>query len=191
MNTEPIFFETSAAFRSWLKKHHHKETALVVGYYKVGSGKKSMSWSESVDEAICYGWIDGVRKGIDAESYYIRFTPRKPRSIWSAVNIKKVEDLTRQGLMMPAGIAAFNKREESRSRVYSHEKEEVKFSAAFEAQFKANKKAWEYFQSMPPSYRKPATHWVMSAKQAATSEKRLAELIRDCEAGKKIKVLSY
>lgn len=192
MDNKPTFFETGAAFRKWLDKNHHKAEDLLVGYYKTGSGKKSMSWSESVDEAICYGWIDGVRRSIDEESYCIRFTPRKHKSIWSAVNIKKVEDLTKLGLMMPAGIAAFNKRDENRTNLYTHEKKgDIHFSPEFEKRFKANKKAWDYFQAMAPNYRKVTTNWVMSAKQAATNERRLEELIRQSEAGKKPKPFDY
>ncbi|RBL92787.1 YdeI/OmpD-associated family protein [Chitinophaga flava] len=192
MDDKPTFFETSETFRQWLDKHHHKAEELLVGYYKVGSGKKSMSWSESVDEAICYGWIDGVRKSIDEERYCIRFTPRKHKSIWSAVNIKKVEDLTKAGRMMPAGIAAFNKREAERSAIYTYEqKEPVQLSEAYEQRIRANKKAWEFYQKMAPTYRKVTANWVMSGKQEATREKRLAELIRDSAAGTKVKKYNY
>jgi uncharacterized protein YdeI (YjbR/CyaY-like superfamily) len=178
-----IFFSKQSDFRKWLAKKHQKETELLVGFYKVDSGKPSMTWSQSVDEALCFGWIDGVRTSIDKDSYQIRFTPRKPTSIWSAINIKKIEALTKQGLMLPAGLASFENRKEHKSKIYSYENEEVKFSAAFEKQFKANKKAWDYFQTLAASYKKPSTNWVMSAKQEATQQKRLAELIADSEAG--------
>jgi uncharacterized protein YdeI (YjbR/CyaY-like superfamily) len=193
MNLEikPTFFTTQEDFRKWLLKNHETATELIVGFYKVDSGKPSMSWSQSVDQAICFGWIDGVRKTIDKESYLIRFTPRKPTSIWSAVNIKKVEELTKQGLMQPNGILAFEKRKEHKSKIYTYEKEAVKLSTGFEKKFKANKKAWAFFQSLPPSYHRSAIDWVMSAKQEATSIKRLNELINDSEAGRKIKRLSY
>jgi len=191
LEVKPTFFSNQFEFREWLEQNHEKETELFVGYYKVNSGKPSMTWSESVDQALCFGWIDGVRKSIDDVSYFIRFTKRKPYSIWSAVNIKKVEELKRQGLMKPAGIAAYNLRHESRSKIYAYEKEVVKLSEDFEARFRANKKAWSFFQSLPPSYHKPAINWVMSAKQEATKAKRLEELIRDSEAGRKIKRLSY
>jgi uncharacterized protein YdeI (YjbR/CyaY-like superfamily) len=193
MNLEvhPTFFSNQLEFRKWLEKNHEKEAELYVGFYKVDSGKPSMTWSESVDEALCFGWIDAVRKSIDKESYFIRFTKRKPKSIWSAVNIKKIEELTKQGRMTPAGIAAFNLREESRSKIYSYEKQSVKLSDDFEARFRANEKAWSFFQSLPPSYHKPAINWVMSAKQETTRVKRLEELITDSEAGRKIKMLSY
>ena len=155
---------------------------MVVGFYKVDSGKPSMTWSQSVDEALCFGWIDGDRKSIDKDSYQIRFTPRKPTSIWSGINIKKIEELTRQGLMQPAGLASFEKRKEERSKIYSFEKEVMKFSQGFEKQFKANKKAWKYFESLAPSYKKTSLHWVMSAKQETTRMKRLTELIKYSEA---------
>src|SRR6476659_5155070 len=125
LEVQPIFFATQSEFRKWLKKNHQKATELFVGFYKVDSGKPSMTWSQSVDHAICFGWIDGVRKSIDKDSYLIRFTPRKPASIWSAINIKKVEELTKQGLMQPAGLASFEKRVESRSKIYSYEKDET------------------------------------------------------------------
>lgn len=179
----PHFFATQADFRKWLEKNHKTETELIVGYYKVGSGKPSMTWSQSVDEALCFGWIDGVRRSIDADSYQIRFTPRKASSIWSAVNVKKVEELTKQGLMKPAGLAAFEKLLENKSKIYSHEIGKVEFSAEFESQFKANKKAWDYFQSLAPTYKNASINWVMSAKQEATKTKRLKELIQDSESG--------
>ena len=138
------------------------------------------------DEALCFGWIDGVRKSIDADSYSIRFTPRRPTSIWSAVNIKKVEELTKRGLMQPAGIAAFAKRAESKSRIYAYENEAVKLSVDFEKQFKSNQKAWSFFERQAPYYRKLATKWVMSAKQDATRQSRLERLITDSENERKI-----
>lgn len=188
---QPTFFHHQSEFRNWLKKNYDKATELLVGFYKVNSGKQSITWSQSVDEAICFGWIDGIRKSIDDESYCIRFTPRKSKSIWSAINIKKVEELTRQELMHPAGFAAFSKREENKSRIYSYEKEAAILSNDFLKKFKANKKAWEYFQSQAPSYQKTALHWVTGAKQEITKVKRLEELIRDCEGERKIKRLNY
>ncbi len=189
--SKPVFFPTQSTFRKWLEKNHNKATELLVGFYKVGSGKPSISWSQSVDEAICFGWIDGIRKSIDDESYSIRFTPRKSKSIWSAVNIKKVEELIKQELMHPAGLAAFSKREENKSRIYAYEKEAAIFSDDFLKKFRANKKACKFFQSMAPSYQRTAIHWVMSAKQEITKAKRLEELIRDSEAERKIKSLNY
>ena len=178
----PTFFAKQADFRKWLENNYKKETELLVGFYKVDSGKPSITWTQSVDEALCFGWIDGVRKSIDKDSYQIRFTRRKSTSIWSAVNIQKIEVLTKQGLMQPAGLLSFQNRKENKSKIYSYENEEVKFSSDFEKQFKENKKAWEYFQLLAPSYKKPSTNWVMSAKQEATKIKRLAELISDSEA---------
>jgi uncharacterized protein YdeI (YjbR/CyaY-like superfamily) len=188
---QPIYFATQTEFREWLEENHNKETELFVGYYKVGSGRQSMTWSESVDQAICFGWIDGIRKSIDEESYCIRFTPRKPKSIWSAINIKKVEELTKKGLMKPSGLTAFKLLEANKSKIYSYENEEIKFPEDLEQLFKSNNKAWEFFQAMPQSYRKPATRWVLSAKQESTRFKRLQELITDSEAGRKIKPMSY
>ena len=179
----PIFFASQSDFRKWLQKNHKKESEVLVGFYKVGSGKPSMTWSQSVDEALCFGWIDGVRKSIDNDSYQIRFTPRKPGSNWSEVNIKKIEELTKKGLMQPAGHAAFEKRIESKSGIYSFEKEETELTPDFKKQFKANKKAWEYFQTLAPSYRNISTHWVMSAKQESTRKKRLNQLITDSKVG--------
>jgi uncharacterized protein YdeI (YjbR/CyaY-like superfamily) len=188
---KPVFFPDKAAFRKWLEAHHETEKELLVGFYKVGSGKPSITWSESVDEALCFGWIDGVRKSMDEESYTIRFTPRKPGSIWSAVNIKKVETLSAAGLMYPAGMAAFAKRSEQKSAIYSYEKAPVKLDAPFEKAFKARKKAWKFFQSLAPSYQRTAINWVMSAKQEATRSKRMQALIDDSEQGLKIKPLRY
>jgi len=179
----PTFFAKQSDFRKWLQKNHKKETELLVGFYKVGSGKPSMTWSQSVDEALCFGWIDGVRKSIDKDSYQIRFTQRKSTSNWSAVNIRKIEELTKQGLMQPSGQASFENRIESKSRIYSYEKEDVELPQHFIKQFKANKKAWDYFQILAPSYRKVSTHWVMSARQETTQIKRLNQLISDSAAG--------
>lgn len=179
----PTFFETQADFRAWLEQNHRQATELFVGFYKVNSGKASMTWSQSVDQALCFGWIDGVRYSIDAESYQIRFTPRKKDSIWSAVNIKKVETLTAQGLMQEAGLEAYSYVTAGKSKVYGFENEEVMFSPEFEAIFKANQAAWDYFQALAPTYRKPSSNWVMSAKQETTRLKRLRELIADSESG--------
>jgi len=179
----PKFFAKPSEFRKWLKANHKKETELVVGFYKVGSGKPGLTWSQSVDEALCFGWIDGVRTSIDEDSYQIRFTQRKSSSTWSTLNIKKIEQLTQQGLMQPAGIAAFEKRKEARSNIYSHENEETELAPAFEKQFKSNKKAWTYFQSLAASYKKLSKHWVMGAKQEATRVKRLQQLIKESEEG--------
>jgi len=182
----PTFFAKQSDLRKWFEKNHEKQTELLVGFYKVGSGKLSITWPQSVDEAICFGWIDGVRKSIDKDSYCIRFTPRRPTSIWSAINIKKVEELTKQGLMKPAGLASFEKREEKKSRIYAYEKEPATLDKNYEKTFKANKKAWTFFKSQAPSYQKVLVHWIMSAKQEATQISRLEKLISSSETGKKV-----
>jgi uncharacterized protein YdeI (YjbR/CyaY-like superfamily) len=186
---EPIFFSRQAELRKWFEKNHDKTKELLVGFYKTKTGKESITWPQSVDEALCFGWIDGIRKSIDAESYVIRFTPRKPGSIWSAINIQKVEELSKKGLMHPAGIEAFNKRDEKKSKVYSFEQKNIQLDKNFEKLFKQNKKAWKFFQCQPPSYQRPAIWWIMSAKQEATKQKRLETLIEDSEEGERIKLL--
>jgi uncharacterized protein YdeI (YjbR/CyaY-like superfamily) len=186
-----IFFPTQKDLRKWFEKNHKKEKELWAGFYKVSSGKPSITWSQSVDEAICFGWIDGIRKSVDEESYCIRFTPRNPKSNWSAINIKKAKALIEFGQIKPEGLRLFNLRNEEKSKVYSYENAAVEFEKSFEKKFKANKNAWKYFQSAPPSYRKVTTRWVMSAKQEATRLKRLNELIIDSAAGKKIKAMNY
>jgi Uncharacterized protein conserved in bacteria len=180
------FFASPEAFRKWLEKHHETEKELLVGFYKVGTGKPSMTWSESVDQALCFGWIDGVRKSIDKGNYSIRFTPRKPTSIWSAINIKKVDELTKAGLMMPAGQKAFALRREDKSGIYSHEKEPAKLDPSYEKQLKANKTAWIFFEKQAPSYKKVIIHWIMSAKQEKTRLSRLEKTIRGSELGKRL-----
>lgn len=179
-----IFFPTQLHFRKWLQKNYNKQSELIVGYYKVDSGRPSMTWSESVDQALCFGWIDGVRRAVDDVSYCIRFTPRKPTSIWSTVNLKKIAELKKQGLMHEAGLAIFNNRKKENDQVYGYEQEEKKMPKEYEKLFKANKKAWEFFQALAPSYKKTSLHWVMSAKQEATQMKRLQLLIADSTAGK-------
>ncbi|WP_345767442.1 MULTISPECIES: YdeI/OmpD-associated family protein [Chryseobacterium] len=183
---KPTFFPTPQEFRQWLDQNHQTEKELLVGFYKVGTGKPSITWPESVDQALCFGWIDGVRRSIDEESYSIRFTPRKPTSIWSAVNIRKMEELTTTGLMTEAGLKAFALRKEERSAIYSHEKESAVLDPTFEKQFKANKKAWEFFNSQAPSYRKVMLHWIMGAKQEKTRVSRLEKTIRESEMGKRV-----
>jgi len=180
------FFKTPDDFRKWLEKNHNKNNELWVGFYKKSSGKPSIDWPQSVDQALCFGWIDGLRKSIDEESYKIRFTPRKPGSIWSAVNLKRAEELIGLSLMQPAGLEAFNKKDEKKINRYSFERENVKLDKEYEKKFKSNKKAWDFFQSMVPSYRKPSLWWLMSAKQEETRLKRLNILISCSEAGEKI-----
>ncbi|GAA5098571.1 YdeI/OmpD-associated family protein [Chryseobacterium ginsengisoli] len=180
------FFPNQEDFRKWLEENHKIEKELLVGFYKVGTKKPSITWSESVDQALCFGWIDGVRKSIDEESYSIRFTPRKPTSIWSAINIKKMEDLTKAGLMTEAGQKAFALRKPERSAIYSHEKELATLYPDYEKQFKANKKAWEFFNNQAPSYKKVMLHWITSAKQEKTRLSRLEKTIEESESGKRI-----
>lgn len=187
---DPIFFATPSDWRAWLAVHHETEAELWVGFYKKDSGKPSITWPESVDEALCFGWIDGLRKSIDDESYMIRFTPRKPTSTWSAVNIKRVAELTEQGRMQPAGLAAFALRTGEKSGIYAYEQESATLDEAEEQRFRANPAAWEYFQTQPPSYRKTAIRWVVSAKKAETRQSRLARLIEDSEFGRTVPPLT-
>jgi uncharacterized protein YdeI (YjbR/CyaY-like superfamily) len=181
---EPTFFATPEELRAWLEEHHDSESELLVGFHKKGSGRPSITWPQSVDQALCFGWIDGVRRSIDAESYSIRFTPRQARSTWSAVNVKRVGELTAEGLMHPAGLAAFERRTDDRTGIYSHERrEQAKLEPEQERAFKADAAAWAWFQAQPPWYRRTATHWVISAKREATRQRRLEQLIADCAAG--------
>jgi uncharacterized protein YdeI (YjbR/CyaY-like superfamily) len=174
---EPIFFSSQEKFREWLEQHHETEKELLVGFHKVRTGKPSMTWSESVDQALCFGWIDGVRRSLGEESYTIRFTPRKPTSNWSAINIAKVKGLTKKGLMRPAGLAAFAKRSEHKSAIYAYENRPKEFLVEYEKRFKKHRKAWEFFRSQAPSYQRVAIYWVMSAKQETTRLSRLEKLI--------------
>lgn len=175
---EPTFFATPEDFRAWLAKNHARETELLVGFYKKGSGKPSITWPESVDEALCVGWIDGVRRSLGEEAYTIRFTPRKAKSTWSAVNIKRAGELIEAGRMTPAGLKAFEAREESNSRIYAYEnRHKAVLDPALEERFRANEEAWEFFQAQPPGYRHLMIFRVMSAKQEATRLRRLDQLI--------------
>ena len=183
----PIFFANQEEFRLWLKENHQKETELLVGFFKVDTQKPSMNWSQSVDQALCFGWIDGVRKSINTESYCIRFTPRKKTSIWSAVNIKKVEELGKAGLMTIEGQKAFSLRTESKSKIYAYEKEPVILDIKFETQFKKNKLAWDYFDKQAPSYKKVMIHWIMNAKQDETKLSRLNKTINESEQQRRMK----
>jgi uncharacterized protein YdeI (YjbR/CyaY-like superfamily) len=174
-----------------LEQYHDSESELWVGYYKKGSAKPSMTWRESVDEAICFGWIDGVRKSLDTERYTIRFTPRRARSVWSAVNIERVAALTEERRMRPAGRKAFDARREDRSGIYSYEqRDKAVFDPAFEKRFRAKKKAWADFEARPAWYRQAAIRWVMTAKKEETRERRLATLIEDSGAGRTIAPLT-
>ena len=185
---EPIFFPSTAEWRSWLEAHHDTETEVVVGFLKKATGRPSMTWSEAVDEAICFGWIDGVRHSHGPDAYSNRFTPRKPRSNWSNVNVAKVERLTAEGRMHPAGVAAFEKRDPARTGVYSFEQGDDGL-AEYEAELRRDKKAWAWFESQAAGYRKQAAHWVRSAKREETRRSRLATLIADSRAGQRVKPL--
>jgi len=181
---KPQFFATLADWRAWLEKHHADTEELWVGFHKRDSGRPSITWPESVDGALCFGWIDGVRKSIDATSYKIRFTPRKSRSIWSAINIKRANELSKLGLMHPDGHVAFEKRNGDGSAIYAYEQRKTaKLTPDFEKQFRKNSEAWKFFQSRPPWYQRTSTYWVISAKKEETRVKRLATLI-DCSARK-------
>lgn len=183
----PVFFETTAAFDAWLEQHGQETTELFVGYYKVGSGRPSITWSESVDVALCFGWIDGVRRRIDDVSYQIRFTPRRPGSIWSAINIAKVKALSAAGRMRPAGLEAFARRTARKSTVYSYEREgQLALNREEEAVFRSNAAAWRYFQQAPPSYRRSLLHWIASARQATTRSRRLGRVIEACSAHRRL-----
>jgi uncharacterized protein YdeI (YjbR/CyaY-like superfamily) len=185
-----LFFATPADFRSWLEKNHVTEKEASIGLYKRDCGKASITWPESVDAALCYGWIDGVRNSIDEISYRIRFTPRKPTSTWSSINVKRVSELTKLGLMHPAGVKAFKARKGDKTGIYAYEqRKSAKLSRDHEKQFRANQKAWKFFQSQPAWYRRTAIYRVISAKQEETRLRRLAQLIADSERGVAIKEL--
>ena len=184
---EPIFFATPAAFRDWLKTNHASCREQWIGFHRKASGRPSITWPESVDEALCVGWIDGLRKTIDAESYKIRFTPRQKESNWSAVNIGRVKELTTESRMQPAGLAAFALRKEAKSGIYAYENRKTAvLEKGDEKQFRSNPKAWEFFQRQPAGYRQKAIWYVVTAKQQATLERRLKKLIAESEAGRRL-----
>lgn len=178
MPPKPTFFPTPPDFRAWLEAHHDKFRELLVGFYKKDSGKPSITWPESVDAALCFGWIDGIRRSIDESSYSIRFTPRRPTSAWSSINIKRVRELTKKGLMHPAGLKAFVARRAKKSGIYSYEqRKHARFTAQQEKRFRENKSAWEFFRSQAPWYQRVTTWWVISAKKEETRLSRLSLLI--------------
>jgi uncharacterized protein YdeI (YjbR/CyaY-like superfamily) len=186
---KPTYFKDQAAFRKWLKANHDKTTELLVGFHKKDSGKKSITYPEALDEALCFGWIDGVRRRVDETSYTIRFTPRKPKSIWSLINVGHVERLTKAGLMMPAGVAAYKKRDPKRTGTYSFENQPVEFSEEFLKEFRANKKAWDFFSKQPAFLVKTVKYWVMSAKKEETRQRRMKYLIERSAEGTRLGVL--
>jgi uncharacterized protein YdeI (YjbR/CyaY-like superfamily) len=183
---KPEFFQTSADFRNWLKKNHTTATELWVGFYKKDSGKPSITWSESVDQALCFGWVDGIRKRVDEISYQIRFTPRRHGSIWSAINIKRAKELVRQKQMRTAGLKAFAARIQNKSGIYSYEQRSTELSEPYAKLLKNNKAAWDFFQTQPPSYRKMIGWWIISAKKEETRLARLAKLISESAKGKRL-----
>ena len=183
---KPIFFKTQPDFRRWFEKHHDTSDELLVGFYKKGSGRASITWPQSVDEALCFGWIDGIRRSIDDISYTIRFTPRRPSSVWSAINTRRAQELIDQDLMRPAGLAAFQLRKEYKSGIYSYEQRGENLPARYEKEIQRNKTAWAFFQAQSPWYRKTVWWWVVSAKKEETRLKRLAMLIEDSANGRTI-----
>jgi uncharacterized protein YdeI (YjbR/CyaY-like superfamily) len=191
MAEKPRFFPTLAHWRAWLEENHSSRQEFWVGLYKRDSGRPSITWPEAVDGALCFGWIDGVRRSIDEISYKIRFTPRKARSIWSAINIKRAIELSKLGMMHPAGVAAFEKRDAKRSGIYAYEQRKTaKLPAEYEKQFRANKTAWAFFTAQPPWYQRTTTFWVISAKKEETRTRRLATLIKDSEEHRTIAQLT-
>ena len=188
---EPIFFESPEEFYAWLEEHHATATEVYVGYWKKHTGKASLTWSQAVDQALCFGWIDTRVHRIDDDRHMQRFTPRKPGSNWSKVNVEKMKRLTDAGLVKPAGLAAFEKRREDRTGVYSFErKEEARLEPEQEERFRANPAAWEFFESQAPWYRRTAIHLVISAKKPETRERRLNQLIEDSAAGRRLNQLT-
>lgn len=188
---EVIFFASANEFGDWLELNHEKLHEQWIGYYKVKSGRPSMTWSDSVDQALCYGWIDGLRKTIDDVSYKIRFTPRKQKSHWSAVNLDKMKVLLAEGLVKPAGIAIYEARDKNNARNASYEKKNIKLDKNYEAEVKQNDLAWTFFKNLAPSIKRATIWWVMSAKQEATRQKRLKVLIENSERGEKIPPLKW
>ncbi|HEX6557932.1 MAG TPA: YdeI/OmpD-associated family protein [Longimicrobiales bacterium] len=187
---KPRFFRTPALFRKWLKDNQTSATELLVGFYKKGTGKASITWPESVDQALCFGWIDGVRKSLGAESYAIRFTPRTPTSNWSVVNTRRAQALIETGLMQPAGLRAFQARDQKKTRRYSFEQaENITLDELLEETFREHAGAWKFFQAQPPGYRKVITHWIMSAKQPATRARRLDRVIEVSAARRRVDLM--
>jgi uncharacterized protein YdeI (YjbR/CyaY-like superfamily) len=189
---QPVFFSSPAAFRRWLEKNHRTARELWVGFHKVHTGKPTLTWPQSVDAALCVGWIDGLRKSLGEDSYAIRFTPRKATSIWSNVNTRRVAELVKLGLMAPAGLAAFGLRDPERAGIYSFEAKGIAKESAFDAPaertFRARRNAWAFFESQPPGYRRVAVKWVMSAKRQETRARRLAQLIADSARGERFEL---
>jgi uncharacterized protein YdeI (YjbR/CyaY-like superfamily) len=187
---EVKFFKSSGELRKWLEKNHDRTTELWVGFHRKDSGKPSITYPEALDVALCFGWIDGVRKSVSETSYTNRFSPRKPKSVWSLVNIKRVEELTKLGLMSPAGLAVFQRRDPKKSQQYSYEREKSELDLELEKRFRVNAKAWQFFQKQAPWYRRTAIFWIVSAKREETRAKRLAKLIEDSAKGHRLAMLT-
>jgi uncharacterized protein YdeI (YjbR/CyaY-like superfamily) len=184
--TKIKFFKDPKAFRAWLLRHHASATELWVGYYKKGTGRPSITWPESVDEALCFGWIDGLRRGVDETSFVIRFTPRREKSIWSKVNTRRARALIKSGAMQPTGLAAFKARTSERSGIYLFEQKSIELDPKYAKIFRRNRGAWKFFEAQPPGYRKIASGWVVRAKQESTRLARLEKLIAHSAAGERI-----
>jgi uncharacterized protein YdeI (YjbR/CyaY-like superfamily) len=187
--SKPIFFDSPEAFYAWLEEHHETEDEVYVGFHKQHTGKRAMSWSEAVDQALCFGWIDGRANKIDEDRYMQRFTPRRPGSNWSKVNVEKVARLDEGGLMRPAGRAAFERRRDAKAGTYSFERADSELPPEYKERLRANRAAADYFDAKPPWYKRAALHWVTSAKREETRERRLAQLIQDSASGVDIKPL--
>ena len=188
--SEPHFFLSAAEWRQWLEDNHATASEQKVGFHKAASGRKGITRVEALDEALCFGWIDGVAASLGDHAWHIRFSPRQKRSVWSDVNIRRVEELKAEGRMAPPGLAAYERRDPKLQKRYSGENRHVVLDPAYEARFRANPAAWAWFEAKPKSYRHPAVWWVMSAVKAETREKRLATLIADSAAGRTIKMLT-
>lgn len=189
MPPAPAFFKTPASLHAWFKKHHASVPELILGFYKVDSGRPSVTYHQALDEALCWGWIDGIRRRLDDATYTIRLTPRRPDSYWSAVNTKRAQALIAEGRLTPAGRAAFDARDPAKTEAYTYESRLHDLAPAYQKQFQANQPAWAFFQAQPPGYRRTASAWVMTAKQEHTRLKRLATLIADSAAGRRIALL--
>jgi uncharacterized protein YdeI (YjbR/CyaY-like superfamily) len=180
---KPKFFSSAAGFRQWLEQNHDRASELMIGFHKKSSGEKSITYPEALDEALCFGWIDGVRRSLNDTSYVQRFSPRKPKSIWSLINVRHVERLKKEGRMQPAGLEAFARRDPKRTGIYSFETAPKQFSPAYEKRFRQNKTAWQFFEKEPASIKRTCIHWVMSAKKEETQLRRLEQLIESSEKG--------
>lgn len=186
----PRFFSSSAAFRKWLETNHASARELLVGFYRVESGKGGITYKEALDEALCFGWIDGLRKRYDADSYTVRFAPRTQGSIWSIVNTRRMETLVELGRPHASGLRVFEERDRKKSKLYSYEVGKCKLDDAYERQFRANPSAWDFYQAQAPWYRRVSCYWVMSAKKEETRLRRLATLIEDSAHQRRIKQLT-